>query len=149
MLERGSLLIRDAGADGSRPIEDMATGARLGTAKPAESWTRWLPLHPALEVREEGDSPLVFTVHRRWLPFPRQQVRDAEGRTVGSLVGARVGGHGFRRAVLGRDGAFRRDDGTVAARITREKGGIALSFDAERATDPFERMLLLAAALSA
>jgi hypothetical protein len=147
MLERGNLFVHDAAADGSRPIDDLGSGARLGTAVPAARRVGWLPLRAVLEVREIGDAPLVFTVRRRWSLFRTREVRDAEGRHVGILNGSVVQGPGDRRVVLGFDGAFRRRDGSIVARLRREKGGAALHFSSECDTDPFGKMLLLAAAL--
>ncbi len=147
MLERGSLLVREPGADGSRSIEDAATGAELGTARPAaRPW--WLPLRSVLEIRETGDAPLVFTIRRGWPLLARREVRDAEGRPVGRLHGPLVEDAAGRcLAVLGPDGTFRRRNGRIAARLTGEKRCIAICFDAETDADPFGRMLLLAAVL--
>jgi hypothetical protein len=147
MLEREKLFIRDAEADGSRWIEDLESGTRLGTSRPATEGGRWLPFLTVLEVREVGDAPLVFTVRRRWVFLPGRVVRDAEARHVGTVIGSRVQGPGDRRIVLGYDGAFRGDDGRVLARMRREKGGTSLHFSEECAADPFGKMLLLATVL--
>jgi hypothetical protein len=147
MLERGSLRVREPGADGSRLIEDAATGAELGTARPApRPW--WLPLRSVLEIRETGDAPLVFTLRRGWPLLLQREVRDAEGRPVGRLLGPLVeDAAGRRLAILGPDGSFRRPNGVTAARLTAEKGCITIRFEGETDADPFGRMLLLAAVL--
>ncbi len=147
MLERGRLLVRDAGG-GARAIVDAATGAPLGSARPAAPGPTWLPGRPVLEVREDGDAPLLFTVRRDWWPLARHEVRDADGRLVGRLAGPLVTGYaGLPVAARGSDGAYRAADGRVLARVERGRAGVEVSFAEEADADPFLRMLLLAAAL--
>jgi len=75
------------GTDGT--VRDAATGAPAGTCT-VRAPLRWLfgrfaPV--ALDVREEPDGALVFTVCRGWRWFGRwYEVRDAAGAYVGSLV---------------------------------------------------------------
>jgi hypothetical protein len=146
MLERGTLLVRDGGG-GVRAVVDGATGLALGSARPTGAGPRWLPGRPVLEVREAGDAPLLFTVRRGWSLAPRHEVRDAEGRLVGTLAGPRVSGRGRPVAVRGADGAYRAADGRVLARVALGKGGTEVNFSDAVAADPFAKMLLLAAAL--
>ena len=150
MLERARLLVRDADGEGSRAIEDAATGSLLGSARPVAVQSRWLPARPVLEVREAEDAPLVFTVRRVWSLVTRYEVRDAEGRPVGTLAGSVMAGRDGRCvAVLGPDGVFRGVDGSVLGRVTRAKGGVELYFTERVAADPFGKMLLLTAVLRA
>jgi hypothetical protein len=147
MLEREILLVRDAGDDGSSAIEDPGTGTPLGSVRPTAR-RGWLPLPPVLEVREADDAPLVFTVRRAWSFAPRFEVRDAEGRPIGQLAGPMVADGGGRTvALLGGDGAFRSRDGTMLARVRRARHGTEIHFADAPGTDPFARMLLLAAVL--
>jgi hypothetical protein len=148
MLERRELLVRNVDGDGSRVIEDLATGSLLGSARSVAARAGWLPSWPVLEVREAEDAPLVFTVRRSWSLVTRHEVRDADDRPVGALAGRIVTGRGGRRvAVLGPDGTFRDVDGRVLARVTYAKGGVELCFTDVVAADPFGKMLLLTAVL--
>jgi hypothetical protein len=150
MLERQGLLVRDADDDGSRVIEDAATGSLLGAARPVAARPVWLPARPVLEVREAEDAPLVFTVRRVWSLVTRYEVRDAEGRPVGSVAGPVITSRDGRPvATLGPDGVFQGVDGGALGRTTRAKGGVELHFADGVAADPFGKMLLLAALLRA
>jgi hypothetical protein len=114
-------------------------------------WWAWFT-PPVLEVREQEDAPLVFTVRRRW-PRRRREVRDADGRLVGWLMGPVVGNrHGRRLAVLERTagrGVWRGPDGQELGRLESEGGRLRVTFAPSAAGDPFLKMLLLAAALTA
>src|SRR4051812_33817033 len=124
MLERARLLVRDTLADGSQPIEDPATGVPLGSARPSAGPALWPLARQVWEVREAEDAPLVFTVRRAWSLLSRYEVRDAEGRPVGSLAGCFVSERrGRPLAQLGPDGAFRTRDGNVLARVKRSGRG--------------------------
>jgi hypothetical protein len=148
MLERGKLLIRDADSEGSRSIEDAATGEPLGSARPVERQPRWLPARRVLEVREAEDAPLVFTVQRAWSLLSRYDVRDADGRLIGSIAGVLVASRGDRRfALCGPDGNISACDGKLLARVIRTKKGTEIGFADADVLDPFARMLLLAYAL--
>jgi hypothetical protein len=148
MLERQGLLVRDADDAGSRAIEDAAAGSLLGSARPVAARPGWLPSRPVLEVREADDAPLVFTVRRVWSLVIRYEVRDAEGRPVGSVAGPVLFTRDGRRvATLAPDGAFRGVDGDVLGRMSRAKGGVELHFADAVAADPFGKMLLLATVL--
>jgi len=102
MLELQSLLLRPptdvpdrragGGAGGSagarvRAVVDPATGQRLGSARaPGGSGPWWRRLtRPALEVYETEDESLLFTVHRGWPLAQRWEVRDSEGRRLGTF----------------------------------------------------------------
>jgi hypothetical protein len=106
-----------------------------------------------LAVHEEEDEPLVFTVHRAWGLWPRREVRDAEGRPVGSLCGGRItdmdGRPVAELAVSGDDGerVWCGRGGRELARLTPGPDGLRLSFSPD-VGDPFVRMLLLAAVLA-
>ena len=146
MLERARLRVREAGR--ASVVEDADTGVFQGTARPVMLPPWWLPVRTAREVREAGDAPLVFTIRRAWSLLPRLEVHDAEGRLVGSLVGRVVSDrNGCQVATAGADGAFRSPDGSVLARVARARADVEISFAEETATDPFLRMLLLAAVL--
>ena len=95
-----------------RSISDAASGALLGyaceRARPERVWMDWLLLRrPVLAVHEKEDDSLLFTLHggfrlASWLwsrpdgpePFAhlsrRWQLRDADGKQVGSLAWRRL-----------------------------------------------------------
>jgi hypothetical protein len=146
MLERARLLVRNV--DGASAIEDAATGEALGTARRRAPVRRWLPLPSVLEVRETEDAPLVFTVRRALSVWPRFEVCDADGRTVGSVAGQLViDRNGQFLAALGADGVFRARDGDALAQAVRTPWSVEIRFAQAPAPDPFVRMLLLAAML--
>ena len=151
LLEQPALwLPRGAGA-----IARVDTGAAVGEAR----WRRarrpwWRRLGRAvLAVHERqgpGDEPLVFTVRRCWGLLPWREVRDAEGVTVGFLLGPRVYNR-FGRQVAALEGeggpAFRAPDGRALAHLRAAAEGAQVAFEAELVNEPFVKMLLLAAAL--
>jgi hypothetical protein len=153
MLEQRVLLVAPRGAGATQPILDGETGRPLGFARrPAPSgpwWRRLAP--PVLAVHEEEDEPLVFTVHRTWGLRPRREVRDADGRTVGSLRGSSVwdvAGRPVAELTAAGSGEriFRGRGGRELARLTPGPEGLRLAFNPD-VGDPFVRMLLLAAVL--
>lgn len=151
MLEAPALLIRPRAPSGVRAILDAATRKPLGHARPGQRpWWRCLSSKP-LEVREHEEEPLLFTVRRAWGRPPRQEVLDADGVPVG-LVRGRFLYDGWGRCVAaaedGPDGrTFRDGDGRPLARLTRRADGVAVDFDEAVASEPFAKMVLLAAAL--
>ncbi len=151
LLEQPALrLPRGAGA-----IARADSGAAVGEAR----WRRarrpwWRRLGRAvLAVHERqgpGDEPLVFTVRRCWSLLPWREVRDAEGVTVGYLLGPRVCNRfGREVATRGPQGgpAFHAPDGRALAQLSAAEDGVHIAFEAELANEPFVKMLLLAAAL--
>src|SRR5262245_8696869 len=71
-------------APGGRPL-GRARWVRPGTGRGWGWWRR-----AVLEVREHEDEPLVFTLRRCWTLAPWYEVRDADERTVGYLIGPLV-----------------------------------------------------------
>jgi hypothetical protein len=147
LLEQSALrLPRGAGAIAGADGEPAVGAAR---------WRRrWRPFGRAvLAVHERqgpGDEPLVFTVRRCWGLLPWREVRDAEGVTVGYLLGPRIYNRfGRQVAALGGEGgpAFRAPDGRALAHLRRAEGGAQVAFEPELLNEPFVKMLLLAAAL--
>ena len=97
MLESPTLLVRPSDPSGVRAIVDTATRKPLGYARPGRR--PWWGLGPAvLEVHEQEDEPLLFTLRRGWGLTPRHEVRDAEGMPVG-LVDGRFLRDGWGRCV--------------------------------------------------
>jgi hypothetical protein len=138
------------GTDGT--VRDAATGAPAGTAtvRAPLKWLfgRFAPV--ALDVREEPDGALVFTVCRGWRWFGRwYEVRDAAGAYVGSLVLDRGelfvsdrDGKPFAEArVRGPEWPFVATEGAAAT------GGRVVRPGPRFADDPPAKMLLLASSL--
>jgi hypothetical protein len=156
MLEARALLIRAGDAAGVRAIADAATGAPLGYARPAPAngrpWWRRLP-GPAVEVREQEDEPLLFTVRRAWSLLPRYEVRDAEGGWVGTLQGPFLEDRYGRRLAAVRPGpapdvwVVCGSDGRELAALVGRGGGVEVRFAEAVEEEPFAKMMLLAAAL--
>jgi len=153
MLELSRLLIEPLGPDGVRGIVDGDSGGRVGFAtwRPSRySW--WWPGSPTLSVHEQLDAPVVFTVHRRWNWPPRREVRDAEGNSVGELIGDWVRDQTSRRVATrvrreGHAAAFLDAEGTPLASYWVDGDGMHFDFAPEVAGEPFLKMVLLAAAL--
>ncbi len=152
MLEHTCLVICPTAPDGSRAIADASGTALLGVAM----WRRgcgrwWWPEGSILAVHEHDDTPLVFTVQRRWNWPPRREVRDADGNRVGELIGDWV------RDEFGRHIAVRKRHvdqtllidraGKALATYRPDSAGRNITFSPEVAGDPFVKMLLLAAVL--
>jgi hypothetical protein len=155
MLEHHALLICCAAPSGMRRIVDADSGAPLGHARwehPRRPW--WCPIsRSVLAVHEYEDEPLLFTVRRCWSLLPRREVLDAEGASVGFLVGPLVYDcHGRQVAMRHKEiGATVHSYCTPYQRTLMEvscvpKGG-RLAFSTNIAGEPFLKMLLLAAAL--
>lgn len=156
MLEQPSLLLCPHDASPRRAIVDATSGTPLGSARrlPAARRPWWAQLGRAvLAVHEHEDDPLVFTVRRCWSLLPWHEVRDAEGRPVGYLLHGRVENcYGRRLAVLEREAGgavFRGRGGDALARLSEDGAGLHVAFSPEVESDPFFKMLLLAAALTA
>ena len=178
MVESRSLVVRPctppAPLSGrGRPVRisdilDAETGTVLGAVYrlvPAPAWRRWLS-PTTLSVHEADDEPLVFTLRASW-PFARWwEVADADGHVVGTLhppgsvrsdrpgrYGVIHGRHGQAIAVWRAepDGlhSFRDPAGTELAREGPAAGGRGLTFAEQADSDPFTRMLLLAAVVQA
>src|SRR5262249_50101744 len=120
-------------------------------ARPRQGLWRWLN-RPILEVHEQEEAPLLFTVHYRWGWPGRLEIRDAEDCIVGALIGRFILNEFSRRiaerrpmghGMLGLVGP----KGETLATLTQIDAGLRLEFRPEVENDPFLKMLLLAAAL--
>jgi hypothetical protein len=158
MLEHHTLLLLPPEPTGVRRIVDAENAAALGSARRREHgglpwWRR--PLWPVLEVRESDDEPLLFTLRRAWGLLPRRELCDADGRRVGYLQGDAINDAWNRRiAIRSWDAArqastFRTRNGNILAWAEREGAALRLTFGEMSAREPFLKMLLLGAALSA
>jgi len=103
-------------------------------------------------ARRESATPGIDRLFRL---LPRREVCDADGHHVGILAGPQVRDRfGRNLAVLqrernGRAAVFRSPDGRSLGRVTADADGVRVAFGPAVAGDPFAKMLLLAAALSA
>lgn len=144
-LEQETLYVRRS-ATGERHLL-TENGTLVGVVRRLPHW--W----PALETRESGDEPLLFTLRRAWTLWPAWDVCDAEGERVGRLIGERVldrWDHPLARRVAaapGRGGAYHDPLNLVLAWWLDDPAGTRLTFRPTAQADPFLKMLLLAAVL--
>jgi hypothetical protein len=165
-----------AGASAARvrEIRDPETGRAVGfVSAPAAGggWWRWLT-RPALEVRESEDASLLCTVSRAWALAPRWEVRDAEGRRLGLLDEYSLsppGAAAQSRVSAGTDacgaalaqvlvlqpvpGSYGREVVLPPLHqlvtVSRTTEGTLVAFAPAGVDNPFARMLVLAAILTA
>jgi hypothetical protein len=161
MLEQPALLLRPCAA-GDHPaprrvgIIDPITEVALGFASRRRArgrlaWLRaWGP--PVIEVHESDDEPLLFTMRRGWGFGRRWRVEDAEGTSVGRVVGPflldrreRPLAH-FRRSEAGT-ASYKDVHGREIAATAAGDEGVRLTFRPDGEGNPFVKMLLLAATL--
>jgi hypothetical protein len=161
MLEHGELVLRPwasvrAGgpAAPTRLIGAGRGGAVLGFAvrRPAVGWRFWPWSVPErFEVFETEDESLLLTATRGWANT--WKVRDAEERLVGQIRGDFVydGDAGcLAERVPGEDGRGRLVSGDeTLAEWVRYEDGVRLSFADRLEKEPFAKMVLLAAVLTA
>jgi hypothetical protein len=158
MLEHHVLLVRSrtASPTGATPepqvraIVDGDSGAVLGSARwetePSPWWRRMFS-RSLLAVHEQDDEPLLFTIRRAWGFIPSREVCDADGHTVGTLIGRIIHDrHGRPLAVL-KNGVFHDAGQHTLAELSSTPEGLRLTFGNGIAGEPFVKMLLLAAAL--
>lgn len=153
MLE-SHVLVLHLTADGSRAVVDGATGTAVGftRCRPAseQGWWRCL-LGPVLNVHEQEEEPLVFTVRRSLLWWTQREVLDAEGMLVGYVSGRTLRDRAHRVWAWARgDGdevVYEGAGGDAFASLRRTAAGIELAFAKRVEEEPFAKMLLLAAAL--
>jgi hypothetical protein len=158
MLEHHVLLVcsrtpSSASANSGQPVQaivDGESGFVLGYARwesePSPWWWRVFN-RGVLAVHEQEEEPLLFTIRRAWSITPRHEVRDADGHPVGTLLGRFVQDrHGRPLAAL-ENGVFRDSNQQALAELSSTPEGLRLTFSEEIASEPFVKMLLLAAAL--
>ncbi len=159
MLELPLLIIQpwepDAPRAWKRNLLDVE-GRHVGSARREPAWAgslAWLS-PPVLSVREADDEPLVFTARRSWL-FAFWEVHDAEEYPVGWITGSVLQDRwertlAVRATLLGEGGLrFLAPGGDELASVQAGKGEVRLHFGPLVEGDPFARMLLLAAVLTA
>jgi hypothetical protein len=155
MLERRELLLRSDRPGTDCSILAADTGAPAGSARwrpPSGPLWRRLLGRAVLEVREDEDEPLLFTVRRCISLLPRYEVRDADGCCLGFLVGPWILDVWGGRRVLRQaeaDGAVRfvSPRGDRLAEVRFEVDGRRLRFGERIDDEPFVKMTLLAAEL--
>lgn len=156
MLEHRVLLVRPSTASGVRVIVDGDSGKPLGFARwetePPRCWCR-LFARSTLAIHEHEDEPLLCTVRRAWGLLPRCVVRDADGNPVGSCsFMGRIIRDRYGRPLAGfhgEDGTIRSPTQRVLAELRATADGLRIAFSEVIVGEPFIKMLLLAAALSA
>jgi hypothetical protein len=114
--------------------------------EPSPWWRRWFS-RGVLAVHEYEDEPLLFTIRCAWGLTRWREVSDADGQPVGTLLGRLVQDrHGRPLAAL-ENGVFRDPNHQILAELTSTVVGLRLTFGDEIASEPFVKMLLLAATL--
>ena len=143
LLEQAALVVSPSDSFGRRPLLGP-DGREVGYAVwRRRSWWRGF----TLAVHERRDSPLVFTVARRWLWPLRREVRDAEGELIGELAGGRVLDR-WGDTVMRREREHVADMvGVVLATWSQSEAGLHLEFGSAIRSDPFACMLVLAGAI--
>jgi hypothetical protein len=158
LLEQSILvLVRSPTGEWSfHAVSGQAVGfASSGRRRSFLRWWSWGRL--LWGVHETQDRPLVFTVRRCWGIRPWYEIRDAETRRVGLLLGRLAWDRLGRRVALrvtlveqgtaGRIERFLQPDGTPIAELEWSGAEGRLGFLLPGSENPFTRMLLLAAAL--
>lgn len=152
MLEHRFLLVRRRTASSVQAIVDGESGAALGFArweKEPSTWWRRAFGRRVLAVYEQEDEPLLFVIRRAWSLLPRRQVCDAEDHRVGALLGQLIHDRHGRLVAALENGVFRAPARRTLAELAPTSEGLRLTFRDDIAGEPFVKMLLLAAALSA
>jgi hypothetical protein len=112
-------------------------------------WNRILG--PVLCVHEHEDQPLLFTAQPCWWRWSQREVLDAEGERVGFVrKGSIKDRYNLLYACSRPDGdeiVYQCVNGEVLAAMRFTPAGVELSFANVVESDPFAKMLLLAAAL--
>jgi hypothetical protein len=156
MLEQRALLLPLRRSGSRQVIVDAHTRALLGFV----SWPRlhdgpwWRRLFDwQLAVHEHDDEPLLFTVRRRWWLTPRYEVRDADDHAVGLVLGQRLlDRFGFPLAQIApcsrQQSVIRSLDQRDFAALDWLPEGLRLTFADAVVAAPFNKMLILAAALA-
>jgi hypothetical protein len=154
MLEQQLLVLRPRQAPTPQTLVEAVSGAPLGFTRwraPGNWLSHWF-VGPVLEVREQEDEPLLFTVRRCWSFATRYLVCDADDTPVGVVYGAQLLDRlGRLFTVLQREGerlVFRTSSGCLVAEVESVEETRRLSFQAVVEHQPFAKMLLLAAALN-
>lgn len=151
MLEHHILLVRPRSPSPTvQAILDGESGAALGYARwetePAPWWRRMFS-SGVLAVHEQEDEPLLFTIRRVWGFIPRREVCDADGQRVGTLLGRLVHDRYGRPLAALENGVFRDANQHALAELCTTADGLRLTFGIGIISEPFVKMLLLAAAL--
>jgi hypothetical protein len=158
MLEHLAILLCPWAADPScsRAWVRGISGAPLGCATRRGARGRWSWLcwwdRSVVEVREEGDEPLLFIMRRGWGPGQRWRVEDAEGTLVGRVRGPFLLDNRDRLLASRRGGPgpveYHDSRGRILATTEPDKGGVRLTFLPDSRGNPFVKMLLVAASLA-
>jgi hypothetical protein len=156
MLEQNRLLLARWGPDGVRAITAADTGRPEGFAcwrsRAGEPWWRRLG-RPVLEIREHEDQPLLFTVRRCWSLWPNYEVRDADDRLVGFVLGSALYDHAGRSLATRHEAngaaVFHDVRGEPLAHWQPGPDCDSLAFLPPVQDNPFVKMVLLAAVLQA
>ena len=152
MLEHRVLLVRPWTPSSLQVIVDGESGSALGYARwetEPSPWWRRLFRRAVLAVHEQEDEPLLLTIRQGWSWLPSCCVCDADGNAVGSLRGRLIHDRYGQPVATLEDGVFRAPDRRALADLVSTGDGQRLTFSDDIDGEPFVKMLLLAAALSA
>jgi hypothetical protein len=158
MLENSSLLLLPwtrAHEQWCRGVHDAADATPLGLVRwfgSKRSWLSWFPAY-RLEFLETEDEALLMSLVRSWGFLRLWDLYDAEENRVGSIYPpVLLDAAGQRRGYLRLDNADRGEILDVGGKRLADFEGtqkLRISFAAGLEANPFLRMLLLAAVLTA
>ncbi len=153
LLEQIVLLLAGPDAAGRRELF-VSTGELAGFARRQRDsgWLGWL--RQVVAVHEQFDEPLVFTIRRNLTLKPSHRVLDANDELVGTValpwILDRWGFPDVELSVLPEGGGvFRSSKGEILAEWGIDGATVRLALHEPARTDPFLKMLLLAATLLA
>lgn len=134
-------------------VNSLAGQVMLGSVREMRG-LGWLGCGPRrFEVCETEDAALLMSIEHGWFGFGRWQVRDAERRRVGTVIGNHLlDDQGSRLATIRQENAgasvIRDRQGRGLARLEIEADGAqTLRFADDLEANPFLRMVLLAGAI--
>jgi hypothetical protein len=154
VLERKSLLLARRDSTGRRAILDADDATPVGSCQRRRRAGWWSSFtRPVVEVHEQQDDSLLFSVRRCWSLFSWYEVWDADDRAIGWHGGPLLLSRTGRRMAVREDetgagtSSYLAQNGKALARLNWQGDDVRLSFEDEIADEPFVKMLLLAAAL--
>jgi hypothetical protein len=154
LLEQAVLFIGPGNGSGERVLlaGDRATPVGLARWITRRKWGPFCA-SPILNICEQEDQPLLFTISPCWSFLSKHVIHDAEGRRIGFVRRDRLLDYsGFRWAeFLGEsnegDGCFWGNGQQCLAQMSAHDSQLRMMVNPSLTADPFSKMLLVAGAL--